>query len=106
MKKTNHHVQMGGAGTTDIIYDKFECEYNVEELDNQQLRFPFEGSGNIVKNHSQAGQDLFVLSVLNGKRNGKYLEIGSRRHYYGNNTWLLESEFELDWCWYRCGNLM
>tara|TARA_Y100000592_G_scaffold8090_1_gene11376 strand:- start:1695 stop:3896 length:2202 start_codon:yes stop_codon:yes gene_type:complete len=84
---------LDGTGSTDIIYDKLECEYNVEELDNQQLRFPFEGSGNIVKNYSQVGQDLFVLSVLNGKRNGKYLEIGSGRPYYGNNTWLLESEF-------------
>ena len=36
---------------------------------------------------------MFTLSVLQGKRNGTYLEIGSADPYYGSNTALLE-EFE------------
>ncbi len=30
----------------------------------------------IKENHSQAYQDLFVLTMLGGKKNGRYLEIG------------------------------
>jgi hypothetical protein len=38
---------------------------------------------------------MFVLTVLNGKRNGTYLEIGSEEPKYKSNTYLLESTF--DW---------
>jgi len=38
-------------------------------------------------------QDIFTLSVLNGKRNGTYLEIGSCYPFRGNNTFLLENQF-------------
>ncbi len=38
---------------------------------------------------------MFVLSMLNGKKNGTYLEIGAGSYYYGNNTYLLEKSF--DW---------
>ena len=57
------------------------------------LRWPFPGSENIEINHSQAYQDMFVLTALKGKRNGKYLEIGAAEPFYGNNTALLETEF-------------
>ena len=59
-----------------------------------KLKVPFEGLENITKNYSQCYQDMFVLSCLNGKRNGTYLEIGAGHPYYGNNTALLE---ELGW---------
>jgi hypothetical protein len=36
---------------------------------------------------------MFVLSVLNGKMNGCYLEIGSSDPYKNNNTALLENKF-------------
>ena len=32
---------------------------------------------NIKQNHSQAYQDLFVLTMLGSKKNGRYLEIGA-----------------------------
>jgi hypothetical protein len=38
---------------------------------------------------------MFVLGILNGKRNGTYVEIGSGDPSYGNNTYLLEKDF--DW---------
>jgi len=61
----------------------------------QYLRYRFPGSETIQTNYSQAGQDLFVLSMLNGRRNGTYLEIGSSIAEQLNNTCLLEREF--DW---------
>lgn len=60
----------------------------------ENLQFKFTGFENIEKNYSQCYQDLFVLSCLNGKRNGTYLEIGAGSPFYGNNTALLS---ELNW---------
>ena len=45
--------------------------------------------------YSQAAQDLFVLKVLNNKKNGIFLEIGSRHPIISNNTYLLENQY--DW---------
>jgi hypothetical protein len=38
---------------------------------------------------------MFILSMLNGKRNGTFLEIGGAEPFKGNNTALLEKNF--DW---------
>ena len=46
-----------------------------------------------MKSYSQAGQDLFVLNVLNHKRNGTFLEIGSNHPITISNTFLLEREY-------------
>jgi hypothetical protein len=62
---------------------------------HQKLKIKFEGSQNIKENYSEAYQDMFVLTMLDGKRNGTYLEIGAGNSFYGNNTALLEKDF--DW---------
>lgn len=62
---------------------------------HDKLRIKFDGSDTIERNWSQVYQDMFVLSMLNGKRNGTYLEIGSCDAYHNNNTALLEQNF--DW---------
>ena len=67
--------------------------YTKDKADH--LRFKFNGCESIDKNYSQVYQDLFVLSILNGKREGYYLEIGSGDPFKGNNTYLLENSF--DW---------
>lgn len=54
------------------------------------LRFNFNSSEAIVRNFSQVCQDLFVLTVLDGKRDGSYLEIGAGHPFHNNNTALLE----------------
>lgn len=59
-----------------------------------KLKTHFAGLENIEKNYSQCYQDLFVLTCLNGKKNGTYLEIGAGDPFYGNNTALLS---ELGW---------
>ena len=47
-----------------------------------------------MKGSSTQCQDLFVLSVLNNKRNGTYVEIGGGLGTTdGNNTYMLESEY-------------
>jgi FkbM family methyltransferase len=62
---------------------------------HSSLRFNFSGSDEIENNHAQVYQDMFVLSMLNGKRNGTFLEVGSAHAYHNSNTALLESKF--DW---------
>ena len=62
---------------------------------HNSLRFKFEGSNKIERSYSQILQDIFVLSALNGKKNGKFLEIGGAKPFERNNTALLEQSF--DW---------
>lgn len=56
-----------------------------------KMKFDFENS--ISRNYSQALQDMFVLSVLNGKTNGTFLEIGAHDPVECSNTNLLETGF-------------
>lgn len=63
--------------------------------DYENLKFKFVGSENIENNYSQSMQDMFVLSVLNGKKNGVYVEIGADKPRVINNSYLLESQY--DW---------
>lgn len=60
-----------------------------------QFRYPFAGCENIKETHSQAYQDIFVLSLLGGVKNGEYFEIGCNIPDYTNNTYLLAKNF--DW---------
>ena len=46
-----------------------------------------------MNNYSQAGQDLFVESVLKGKKNGFFVEIGSNHPSVHNNSFLLEQKY-------------
>lgn len=47
----------------------------------------------IADSRSQAGQDLFVVAMTQGKIQGKWLEIGAGDAVWTNNTWLLEHRF-------------
>lgn len=60
-----------------------------------ELIHRFDGMELINQNYSQAFQDLFILTALNGKKNGKYLELGSYHPFNHSNTYLLEEKF--DW---------
>lgn len=55
-----------------------------------QLKYKFPGAETIEKNYSQTYQDMFILTMLNGKKNGTYFEIGAADPYYGSNSALLE----------------
>lgn len=52
-------------------------------------RHIFPGLEKIKGSFSQSMQDIFVLTLLNGKTNGTYLEIGSFEPMHYNNTYLL-----------------
>jgi hypothetical protein len=45
--------------------------------------------------YSQACQDLFVMDMLQKKKNGFYFEIGASHPFESNNTFILESK--LNW---------
>jgi hypothetical protein len=68
-------------------------KYEKSYLDDLNYKFP--GVENIEQNYAQILQDFFVLTTLNGKRNGTYLEIGAESPHWLNNTLLLEKDF--DW---------
>ena len=76
-----------GSGPDSISHKRYNSE-------KRKLKHKFDGSDSIKKNYSQTYQDLFILTCLNGKKNGTYLEIGGGDPYYGNNTALLE---EMGW---------
>ena len=46
-----------------------------------------------MKTYSQAFQDIFVITMLNNKYNGYFLEIASNHPITNNNSYLLEKEF-------------
>lgn len=48
-----------------------------------------------MKTYSQAFQDIFVITMLNNKYNGYFLEIGSNHPININNSYLLETKY--DW---------
>jgi len=60
---------------------------------NNRLRFNFNNWQKITNSYSQVLQDIFILSMLNGKDNGTYLEIGSGDPQNLNNSYLLETVF-------------
>ena len=64
-----------------IRYDKSKHDF---------LKFKFKDSDKIESNFSQVYQDIFVLTMLDGKQNGSYLEIGSAHAFHNSNTALLE----------------
>jgi len=65
--------------------------YNKAKHSKLKIKFP--GSDSIERNYSQAYQDMFILTMLNGKRGGKYLEIGGGDPFKASNTALLEKLF-------------
>ena len=79
----------GASGKQPDIYNPIY--YSV--VKRPYFRFHFPGLKDIQINHSQLHQDLFVLSVLNGKREGTYLDIGAHEPIFISNTALLEQGF-------------
>lgn len=82
----NNLQKMNGFQTNTglTLYDK--TKFN-------KLKIKFTDSDKIEKNYSESYQDMFVLTMLNGKKNGTYLEIGAGNTFYGNNTALLEQNY-------------
>lgn len=45
------------------------------------------------RSNSQIHQDIFVLCVTGGKKNGTYIEVGASHPQKNNNTFILEKDF-------------
>jgi len=58
-----------------------------------QFRYYFDGLQTVSKNYSRRLQDMIVLTLNEGKRNGFYIEIGAMFGDHNNNTYLLEKEY-------------
>ena len=65
------------------------------KLTKDKLKYQFPNCEEINENFSQIYQDIFVLSMNDGKKNGTYFEVGAGYPIKGNNTFLLETQF--DW---------
>jgi FkbM family methyltransferase len=76
-----------GSGPEEVAF----CPYTKEK--HNELRFKFNNSHKIERNYSQILQDIFILSMTNGKENGTFLEIGGGDPFKGNNSALLENDF-------------
>mgnify|MGYP003125305229 CR=1 FL=1 len=63
------------------------------QKDYDKLLTKFTGSDKIKNNYSQAMQDMFVLTMLDGKENGIYVEVGADQPKIISNTYLLETKF-------------
>jgi hypothetical protein len=77
-----------GSGPESIAFVPYTKE------NHSKLRYKFFQSGNIEQNYSQVLQDMFILSMTNGKKNGTFLEIGGADPFKGNNTALLEKQYQ------------
>jgi len=75
------------------IWNTWKNPIRYDESMYNRLKFKFEDSNKIQNNYSQCYQDMFVLSMLNGKSNGRFIEIGCGDPFFGNNTALLETKF-------------
>ena len=58
-----------------------------------EFKYNFPGCENLSEYYSQVCQDIFVLSVLDGKTNGTYLEVGAYLPDSINNTYLLAKNY-------------
>jgi hypothetical protein len=75
-----------------IVSDYIQSEIRSFE---REFKYPLNNVERLIgkHSHSQAGQDFFVIGLLQGKLNGTYLEIGASHPSGGNNTFLLDTMF-------------
>jgi tetratricopeptide (TPR) repeat protein len=79
-------TRLGAGSEAEVMRYYWDHQY-------PQLRYKFADAEKIQRNWSGVLQDMFVLSMRDGKRNGTYLEIGAGSPYLGNNTKLLEEQY-------------
>jgi hypothetical protein len=68
--------------------------YDSSKINN--IKYKFKDIEKINQNYSQSYQDMFVLSMLDGKKNGIFIEIGAHDATFISNTFLLENQFDWD----------
>ena len=86
-KAVEDNITRLGSGPESQAFHTYKKE------DYSKLKYKFPGSKEIIRNYSQVYQDMFILSMTNGKKNGTFLEIGGAEPFKGSNTALLEKDF-------------
>jgi len=76
-----------------ILYQRAEFDPIYHASLASVIKHPWSGMESVKENHSQSWQDWFVLTALDGKTHGYWLELGGSDPIYMNNTYLLESKF-------------
>lgn len=71
----------------------FDFHFYKKRVDKSNFRYYFDGFENLYECYGESAQDLFAITVLKGKLDGTYLEIGNRDPIEKNNTFMLESVF-------------
>lgn len=84
---TEYNITRLGSGPESQAFTYYD------KSDHSNLRFKFKDSENIERNYSQVYQDMFILSMLDGKKNGTYVEVGGGSPFIGNNTAILETNY-------------
>lgn len=79
--------------TDEEIKAIFEYQDTIVSSELSKLKIPFKNFDKIEHTYSEFLQDLFVLTVLDGKTEGTYVELGAGHPFYGNNTALLETKY-------------
>lgn len=74
-----------------MAYWNYDLKYHFEKF---KCKFPDQQS--IPISPSQAWQDLFVLTMLDGKTDGSYVEIGANHPCNGSNTFTLNRYFNFN----------
>lgn len=67
--------------------------YFYRDFRHQDLIYKFKNSEKIERNYSQAFQDMFAITMFDGKLEGTFLDIGCHDTSFHNNTFLLEKVF-------------
>ena len=68
-------------------------DFKYSPILKDKLKYQFKNLDRLTTNYGDLWQDMFVLSILDGKENGTYLEIGAAEPYWLSNTVILEKEF-------------
>ena len=89
----NHRISVGDNLMRLGCWVEESIKYEKNRYDRFKFKFP--GLENLERSNGQALQDMFILSILNGKKNGTYLEIGAQEPIFQNNTAILEQNY--DW---------
>jgi FkbM family methyltransferase len=84
----------------EIIFKQFSKDHGgavgaIDYMRNLRDQFSSALVTNLLKSKSQIGQDVFVLSETNFKRDGFFVEFGATNGVDLSNTHILEKEF--DW---------
>lgn len=93
MWKTKSENKSWFSTTDEEIKAIFKYSDTIVNSELSKLIIPFKNSNLIEHTYSEFLQDLFVLTALNGKMEGTYVEIGAGHPFYGNNTALLETKY-------------